>query len=89
MTKADLVEKLVERGIARSAAMEAVEGVITVMTDTLASGETITLRGLGTFQVRTIKSKVARNIAKGTPVLVPEHRTVKLILSNKIKEALK
>ncbi len=89
MTKAELVEKLVERGMARSTAMEAVDGVVTIMADTLSSGETITLRGLGTFKVRTAKEKLARNISKGSAVTVPAHKTVKLILSNKIKSALK
>ena len=89
MTKADLVEKLVGRGMARSTAMEAVEGVVTVLADTLAAGETISLRGLGTFKVRNAKQKLARNICKGEPVIIPPHQTVKLILCKKIKDALK
>lgn len=89
MTKADLVEKLVERGMLRSTAMEAVDNVVTVMADTLSSGETITLRGLGTFDVRTTKEKIGRNINMGEAVVIPAHKTVKLILSKKIKEALK
>lgn len=89
MTKADLVEKLVIRGFARSTAMEAVDEVVKIISDTLSSGETISLRGLGTFKVRIAKEKVARNISKGISVRIPEHKTVKLILSNKIKEALK
>lgn len=89
MTKADLVEKLVERGMARSTAMEAVEGMITVMSDTLAAGETITLRGLATFDVRTTKEKIGRNISKGEAVTIPAHKTVKLVLSKKIKDSLK
>ena len=88
MTKADLVEKLVERGMARSTAMEAVEGVVTIIAKTLSSGETITLRGLGTFKVRTAKEKLARNISSGSTLTVPAHKTVKLILSKKIKDAL-
>lgn len=89
MTKADLVERLVERGMARSAAMEAVDGVIEVMADTLSSGETITLRGLATFRVHTAKPKPARNISKGESLMVPARKTVKLVLSKNIKNALK
>ncbi len=89
MTKADLVNKLVERGMARSTAMEAVEGVVDSLAEALISGETITLRGLGTFKVRVAKEKIARNISAGSAITVPAHKTVKLILSNKIKSALK
>ncbi len=89
MTKADLVNKLVERGYARSTAIEAVDDVVRILSKTLAKGESITLRGLGTFKVRTAKEKLARNITKGSSVVVPEHKTVKLIISKKIKSALK
>lgn len=89
MTKADLVEKLVTRGMLRSSAMKAVEDIVSVLAETLVSGESITLRGLGTFKVRTAKEKVARNIAKGEAITFPAHKTVKLIVSNKIKNALK
>ena len=90
MTKADLVEKLIDRtGMGRSVAMETVDGVIKVLADTLSKGESIFLRGLATFKVRTTKAKTARNISKGEVLTVPAHKTVKFILSKKIKDALK
>ncbi len=89
MTKADLVNALVDRGYARSTAMEAVDDVVKILSNTLAKGETITLRGLGTLKVRIAKEKIGRNITKGSSVVVPEHKTVKLIISKKIKDALK
>ena len=90
MTKADIVEQLVHRtGMARSAAMEAIDNTIAIIAETLSAGETIYLRGLGTFDVRTIKEKVGRNISKGESITIPAHKTVKLILSKKIKDALR
>lgn len=90
MTKKDLVEKLIiKRHMTRLAAVEAVEGVVTIMSDTLAAGESIYLRGLGTFDVRTAKEKIGRNIGKGEAVTIPAHKRVKFIVSKKIKHALK
>lgn len=90
MTKADLVEQLILRtGMACSAAMEAVDNTVAIIADNLSKGESIFLRGLGTFKVRTAKEKIARNISAGSALTVPEHKTVKLILSKKIKDALK
>lgn len=90
MTKADLVEQLILRtGMARSAAMEAVDYTVAIIADNLSKGESIFLRGLGTFKVRTAKEKIARNISAGSAITVPAHKTVKLILSKKIKDALK
>lgn len=73
MTKADLVNKLVEHGMARSTAMEAVAGVVDSLAEALISGETI-LRGLGTFKVCVAKEKIARNISAGSAITVPAHK---------------
>ncbi|MBD5384882.1 HU family DNA-binding protein [bacterium] len=90
MTKADIVEQLIHRtGMARSAAMEAVDNIVAIIADNLSKGESIFLRGLGTFDVRTTKEKIGRNINKGEAVTIPAHKTVKLVLSKKIKDALK
>lgn len=90
MKKADLVEQLIDRtGMARSAAMEAVDNTVAIIADNLSKGESIFLRGLGTFDVRTAKEKIGRNISKGEAVTIPAHKTVKLVLSKKIKDALK
>lgn len=90
MTKADLVEQLIRRtGMIRSAAMEAVDNTVAIIADNLAAGESVCLRGLGTFKVRTAKAKIARDISRGESVNVPERKTVKLVLSNKIKDALR
>ena len=90
MTKADIVEQLIHRtGMARSAAMEAVDNTVAIMADNLSKGESIYLRGLGTFDVRIIKEKIGRNISKGESITIPAHKTVKLVLSKKIKDALR
>ena len=90
MTKADIVEQLILRtGMARSAAMEAVDNTVAILADNLSKGESIYLRGLGTFDVRTAKEKIGRNINKGEAMTIPAHKTVKLVLSKKIKDVLK
>ena len=90
MTKADIVEQLILRtGMTRSAAMEAVDNTVAILADNLSKGESIYLRGLGTFDVRTAKEKIGRNINKGEAMTIPAHKTVKLILSKKIKDVLK
>lgn len=43
----------------------------------LKQGEQIYLRGFGTFQIVERKEKVARNIGKNEPLLVPAHKIVK------------
>ncbi|MDE7081044.1 MAG: integration host factor subunit beta [Muribaculaceae bacterium] len=88
MTKADLIERLVCRGLTRSVATQAVEGFITEMAASLAAGESIFLRGFATFRVRLTAPKKARDIKNGSTVLIPARRDVKLILSHRIKDLL-
>lgn len=89
MTKTDLVECLVKDGMARSTAMDAVDGIVKHMARILANGDSIYLRGLATFKIVTAKQKVARDISKGTSIVIPAHRKVKLILSKQLKNKLK
>lgn len=90
MTKADLIEQLIRRtGMTRSAAIAAVDNTVAILADTLSKGETIYLRGLATFAVRTTKEKKARDILRARTIAVPPRKTVKLLLSKKIKDALK
>lgn len=65
-----------------------VDTVVDILADTLASGESIYLRGLATFKVRQAAPKTARNISAATQIQLPERRTVKLILSKSVKSRL-
>ena len=89
MTKAQLIEKLVDKGFLRSAAMEVIETAITIIAQTLSEGESVNLRGLATFKIKQVAAKPARNIRQGKPILIPPHKIVKVTLSEKIKRTLR
>lgn len=89
MTKHELITALAdETGLQRSTCLEAVEGMMTVMADAFANGNSIYLRGLGTFRVRRTKEKVARDINRKRQIIVPSHLKVKFIPSNDLKKRL-
>jgi len=89
MTKQELTNRLVdETGLSRIDALSAVEGLMTVMSDTFAAGHNIYLRGFGTFKVRTTKPKKARVISTGTSVIVPPRKSVKFIPCEDLKKRL-
>lgn len=50
----------------------------------LKQGEQIYLRGFGTFQIVERKQKIARNIGKNEPLVVPAHKIVKFKPSKQI-----
>ena len=89
MTKQDIIEHLTYKcGLHRSSAIAAVNGIIDAISSSLASGQDVTLRGLATFKVINVAEKIARNIRANTPVTVPAHKSVKLVLSNDLKSKL-
>lgn len=89
MTKQDIIDTLTnECGLHRSSAIRAVEGFINSISDALARGEAVTLRGFATIKPVSVAEKVGRNINANTPILIPAHRIVKLVASKELKEKL-
>lgn len=74
--------------IQKSTALHVVDSLTNILADAFSRGENIYLRGFGTFEVRNTKERTARNIAAGTPMVIPAGRTVKFKLSKQLKEQL-
>lgn len=89
MTKQDIIDHLTyDCGLHRSSAINAVEGIIDAITDSLTRGEAVTLRGFATIKPIDVAEKIGRNITTDTPVVIPAHRSAKLVLSKDLKEKL-
>ncbi len=90
MTKNEIADALCNRvpDLAKSTALHVVEGVSDILTDAFVKGENVYLRGFGTFEVKATKEKKARNINAGTIVVVPAGRTVKLRISQQLKNRM-
>ena len=74
MTKAELVNKIaIETGYDKKTVTVIVDGFTESVKKTLADGESIFMRGFGTFTTKTRKAKVARNISNNSSVHVPQH----------------
>lgn len=90
MTKQELAFNLAERSsLNRSQAVDAIETLMDIMSDTFANGQSIFLRGFGTFKVLQRRPKLARNITLGTAVNVPARKVVKFIPCNELKNRVK
>ncbi len=89
MKKIDIVEHVVSTTtLSRSQAIDAVESVFAAIGESLCKGENVYIRGFATFKVHNSKEKKARNISKGTAVMVPARNTAKLIISKDLKEKM-
>lgn len=74
LTKADLVSEVVDAGVPRREAEEAVQVVIDSIVGSLQDGEGIELRGFGSFRIRERAARIGRNPKTGAKVHVPPKR---------------
>lgn len=89
MTRREIAKELANRSnLTPSQAAHAVEGIIEIIADALAKDEPILLRGFGTIKTVQRAAKPARNISKGTTMMLPPTRQVKFIAYNELKERI-
>ena len=74
MKKVDLVKQISEEtGIGTVEARKVIESFMDITKKTLLSGNELTLRGFGTFKGKLRAEKKARNISKGTFIIIKSH----------------
>ena len=74
MTKADIVANIAEEtGLERVEVLKAVESFMNSVKSSLANGDNVYLRGVGSFIVKERAEKTGRNISKNTSIIIPAH----------------
>lgn len=81
MNRQEIAKQLtLSTSLTTSQAMYAVNGIINVITDALASGDSIVLRGFGTLRTVQRAEKVAHDFSTGKTIQIPPCRHVKFIV---------
>ena len=76
MTKNELVKEIAGKtGIEKIEVLRTVDSLMTTIRGSMIKGKNVYLRSFGTFLVKKRAKKTARNISKGTTVIIPEHFT--------------
>lgn len=89
MIKNEIAELVVSNtNLSKSQAIEAVDAVFKAISMSLTHGESVYVRGFGTFKAVTTKERNGRNISKGTTVKIPARHTVKLIPGKQLKSLM-
>lgn len=74
MRKADLIDHVAQKtGVSKIDVLVTVETTLAAIQETLAAGESLFIRGFGTFSPKKRAAKTGRNIKRGLPVQIPEH----------------
>jgi len=87
MNKSELVEQLaVQKDISNKRAEEIVNLVFASMTEALAEGDRIEIRGLGSFVIKDYDSYTGRNPKTGEPITVQPKKLPFFKVGKELKE---
>ena len=89
MNKSELVELIAARAdISKSTAGDALEAVLDGITKTLASGDSVTLVGFGTFSMSRRAARDGRNPRTGETIKIKASNLAKFKAGKALKDAL-
>ena len=90
MNKPGLVEEVASQtGLTRRASREALNAIISAITDSLARGEKVTLVGFGTFQVMERKARKGVNPQTREAINIPAKNVVRFKAGKGLREKVK
>jgi len=90
MNKAELVKKVANQtGLTKKTSREAVDGIISAITDSPAREEKVTLVGFGVFQVMERKARTGRNPRTGEEIQLPSKKVAKFKPGKSLREAVR
>lgn len=89
MNKADFIGAVAETsGMTKADAQRAVDAVIDVVKDTLGKGESISLTGFGTFDVRERAARTGRNPRTGETIQIKASKNPAFKAGKALKDAV-
>ena len=87
MTKADLIEEVAKQcNLTTKESELIVNTVFDNITDALAKGDKVELRGFGSFRIRQRNARKGRNPKTGSSVSVPEKRVPFFKVGKRLRE---
>ena len=87
LTKTDIVQIVTQKtGLPKNKSVHAVEWLLEIMKDTLASGEDVLISGFGKFRVLEKSERRGRNPATGEDLMLKPRRVVTFKCSGKLRD---
>ncbi|MCK9617912.1 MAG: HU family DNA-binding protein [Lentimicrobiaceae bacterium] len=90
MKKSEIIDAVAkESGFTKVMSKKALENVFTVITQILKSGESVTMKGFGTFKVINRPARQGRNPRSGKSMIVPAKKVIKFKAGNELAKGVK
>lgn len=91
VTRTQLSEAVFQEiGLSRSESGDLLDSVLLIISDTLASGNSVKISSFGTFSIRDKRERIGRNPKTGVEVLISSRKVIifkaSQILKNKIRK---
>lgn len=89
MNKNELIKHIAETaGLSQKQATSALQAVETAIIDSLANGNTVELKGFGTFSVKERAERQGRNPKTGETITIPAQKTPHFKAGKAFKDAV-
>lgn len=89
MNKSELIEAMADGAdISKAAAGRALEGMIEAITGAMKSGDTVSIVGFGTFQVRERAARTGRNPKTGEAIEIKASKSPAFKAGKALKDAV-
>ena len=89
MNKAELIKTIGKKAdIANTQATKVLNAFLETITETLQKGDSITLVGFGSFEVRDRAARTARNLQTGKPIKIPAKKAPVFKAGKTLKETV-
>jgi len=89
VNKTDLIEAIASNAsLSKADAGRALDAIINSVTDTLRSGDQVTLTGFGTFIVRERSARTGRNPQTGDPISIKAAKVPSFRAGKALKDAV-
>lgn len=91
MNKKEFIEAVYEgldKEVTKTSCTQAVNQVLDTITQTLKTGEEISIVGFGSFKVREVASRTGRNPQTGASIEIPARKRVQFTAGKFLKEAV-
>ena len=89
MNKAELIDAVASSAdLSRASATQAVDAVVDTITESLRKGDSVTLVGFGTFEVRSRAARTGRNPQTGEEIQIKASRAPAFKAGKALKDAV-
>lgn len=90
MTKPELIDKLAEEaGTTKAQAERDLTALYSVITAALVAGDSVTIPGIGKFEVKERAERKGRNPSTGESVIIPASKAVTFKATKTLKDAVR